>query len=78
MPITPLRRLALAASPRFGLCTAAAAADPDNADWREYLGGKTRDLYSPLLPDQPRERERIEVAWTYDTGEQARLRSATI
>lgn len=48
---------------------AAQAADLKNADWPEYLGGKERNLYSPLQQINRSNASQLQVAWTYDTGE---------
>ena len=45
------------------------AEDPKNADWREYLGGKSRSLFSPLKQITREDVAKLEVAWTFDTGE---------
>jgi quinoprotein glucose dehydrogenase len=41
------------------------------ADWPAYLGNKARNLYSPLAQIDRSNVARLEVAWSYDTGEQA-------
>lgn len=46
-----------------------AHAESQRADWPEYLGGKGRTLYSPLAQIDRGNVARLEVAWTYDTGE---------
>jgi quinoprotein glucose dehydrogenase len=51
--------------------TRAIAADPSNVDWPVYLGGKERNLYSPLKQINRSNVAALEVAWTYDTGEKA-------
>ena len=38
-------------------------------DWREYLGGKSRSLFSPLSQINRENVSRLKVAWTYDTGD---------
>lgn len=45
------------------------AADPKNADWGTYLGGKERNLYSPLNQINRDNVAKLEVAWTIETGE---------
>jgi quinoprotein glucose dehydrogenase len=40
-------------------------------DWREYLGGKERDLYSTLDQINRGNVAQLEVAWTYETGDSA-------
>jgi quinoprotein glucose dehydrogenase len=55
----------------FSLCSLKAmGADPHNADWPEYLGGKERSLYSPLSQINRDNVSQLGVAWTYDTGGQ--------
>lgn len=48
----------------------AMGADPHNADWPVYLGGKERSLYSPLSQINRDNVSQLEIAWTYDTGGQ--------
>ena len=45
------------------------AAESASADWPEYLGGKTRNLYSPLRQITRENVARLKVAWTYETGD---------
>lgn len=40
-----------------------------DADWPFYLGGKERNLYSPLDQINHQNVAQLEVAWTYDTGD---------
>jgi quinoprotein glucose dehydrogenase len=40
-----------------------------HADWPVYLGGKERNLYSPLSQINRSNVGRLQVAWTFDTGE---------
>lgn len=47
----------------------AGGADPQNADWPAYLGGKSRSLYSPLEQIHRGNVARLEVAWIYETGD---------
>ena len=47
---------------------ASLAEEKGNADWREYLGGKTRGLFSPLDQITRENVARLEPAWTFDTG----------
>ncbi len=54
-----------------GLALCAEGAKPDNADWPVYLGGKERNLYSPLDQINRQNVGRLKVAWTYETGEKA-------
>ena len=45
------------------------AADTATRDWGVYLGGKQRNLYSPLDQIHKANVDRLKVAWTYDTGD---------
>jgi quinoprotein glucose dehydrogenase len=47
----------------------ALAAEPKGADWPVYLGGKERNLYSPLEQISRDNVSKLEVAWTYETGD---------
>jgi quinoprotein glucose dehydrogenase len=47
----------------------ASAAEPANVDWPGYLGGKGRNLYSPLQQINRDNVGRLEIAWSYDTGD---------
>ena len=49
----------------------ACAQDSENADWPTYLGGKQRNLYSTLDQIDRSNVDQLEVAWTWDTGEDA-------
>jgi hypothetical protein len=49
----------------------AVAAEPENVDWPVYLGGKGRRLYSPLKQITRENVSQLEVAWTYETGDQS-------
>ena len=42
-----------------------------NVDWRVYLGGKERNLYSPLKQINRDNVAKLEVAWTFETGDKA-------
>lgn len=44
-------------------------AESSNADWPEYLGGKGRNLYSPLSHINRDNVSQLEVAWTFETGD---------
>lgn len=68
---TFLSTLAATAIGYFFLGQIASAAEPSNADWAHYLGGKERNLYSPLQQIDRSNVEQLEVAWTFDTGEVA-------
>ena len=48
----------------------ASGAESRNADWPAYLGGKGRNLYSPLQQINRDTVSQLEVAWTYVTGDQ--------
>ena len=50
----------------FAAALPAIAAD---TDWPVYLGGKARQLYSPLRQIDRTNVAQLEIAWTYDTGE---------
>ncbi len=41
----------------------------EDADWPEYLGGKERNLYSPLEQIHRENVSQLKVAWTYETGD---------
>lgn len=43
----------------------------EDADWPVYLGGKGRDLYSPLEQIHRENVDQLQVAWTYETGDAA-------
>lgn len=45
------------------------AAYAEDVDWPVYLGGKERNLYSPLDQINRENISQLKVAWTYDTGE---------
>ncbi len=49
----------------------ALGADPEDADWPAYLGDKGRSLYSSLDEINRENVSQLEVAWTYETGDQA-------
>ena len=46
-------------------------AEAKNVDWPIYLGGKGRSLYSPLKQINRENVSQLEVAWTYETGDQS-------
>ena len=52
-----------------GLFVAIQAAPSADLDWPTYLGDKQRSLYSPLGQIDRSNVARLQVAWTYDTGE---------
>ena len=43
----------------------------ENADWPVYLGGKERNLYSTLKQINRDNVAKLEVAWTFETGDKA-------
>ncbi len=43
----------------------------EDVDWRVYLGGKERNLYSSLKQINRDNVTKLEVAWTFETGDQA-------
>src|SRR5687768_6231579 len=49
--------------------TNAVAADDKETDWPVYLGGKERNLYSSLQQINRDNVSKLEVAWTYETGD---------
>lgn len=51
------------------LCGLLSNASGQAADWPVYLGGKERNLYSPLAQINRENVSQLEVAWTFDTGE---------
>ncbi|MEZ5324958.1 MAG: PQQ-binding-like beta-propeller repeat protein [Verrucomicrobiales bacterium] len=51
-------------------CSIASGEDVGDADWSVYLGGKERSLYAPLAQINRDNVSQLEIAWTYDTGEQ--------
>jgi quinoprotein glucose dehydrogenase len=64
---TPILRSALLACSLGAID--AVGADPKDADWPVYLGGKERNLYSPLQQINRDNVSQLEVAWTYETGD---------
>ena len=58
-------------------CASTAKIAPNRAnskvdtDWRVYLGGKERNLYSSLKQINRDNVDKLEVAWTFDTGDKA-------
>ena len=47
------------------------AAGGKSTDWPVYLGGKERNLYSPLSQINRENVTELELAWSYDTGHKA-------
>jgi quinoprotein glucose dehydrogenase len=71
---TVRRRLALLLGAATAIASFAAPA-PRSADWPTYLGDKHRSLYSPLRQIDRTNVTRLQVAWTYDTGEKGEYQS---
>jgi len=46
----------------------ASVAAPTDWEWRDYLGDAGRSHYSPLAQIDRTNVDRLEIAWTYDTG----------
>jgi quinoprotein glucose dehydrogenase len=67
--LTSISSLSLALAVCSFCTPRAVGADPVNADWAAYLGGKERNLYSPLGQIHRGNVTQLEVAWTYDTGD---------
>ncbi len=65
LPLTFNRKFVLIA---FSNCLLSLAYAQD-ADWPVYLGGKERNLYSTLEQINCANVSRLEVAWTYETGD---------
>ena len=53
------------------ICTFLGVARGQDVDWPHYLGGKERNLYSPLHQITRANVSKLKVAWTYDTGNRA-------
>jgi quinoprotein glucose dehydrogenase len=54
----------------LSLCACIASGeDGKNVDWPVYLGGKTRSLNSPLRQINRDNVAKLEVAWSYETGD---------
>ena len=47
------------------------AAEPKSHDWPVYLGGKERNLYSPLAQINRENVHSLKQAWSYNTGQKA-------
>ncbi|SEC35898.1 PQQ-binding-like beta-propeller repeat protein [Terriglobus roseus] len=54
---------------------AGAPATTKTVDWPVYGGSKTGDRYSPLTQITPANVKKLQVAWTYDTGETTGLQT---
>src|SRR3954467_629867 len=57
--------------PALALCALAIAAHAQTGDWSAYLGNKQRSLYSPLARINRENVAKLQVAWTYDTGDKS-------
>lgn len=72
LPHFPLVSDVLSVAIALSLCSLIASGEePKNADWPVYLGGKDRSLYSPLRQIDRGNVAKLEVAWTYETGDKA-------
>lgn len=52
-------------------CASESRSGPETQDWPVYLGGKKRDLFSPLAQINRKNVESLELAWSHDTGHKA-------
>ncbi len=68
--LAPFALAVLVAGLPFGGAIATAAAPAQNRDWPTYLGDKGRSLYSPLRQINRSNVGKLQVAWTYDSGDQ--------
>ncbi|MDG2488640.1 MAG: pyrroloquinoline quinone-dependent dehydrogenase, partial [Roseibacillus sp.] len=50
------------------ICPSKSISTPSPQDWPVYLGGKERNLFSPLTQINRENVNALEVAWQYDTG----------
>ena len=67
-----LTKTASLSSALLFLAIVAFAADAkENADWRVYLGGKERNLYSSLKQINRDNVTKLQVAWSHETGDKA-------
>ena len=66
--IAPSRLLGFLSLALVGSSTITAE-DRTGKDWSTYLGGKQRNLYSPLTQITRDNVDRLKVAWTYETGD---------
>ncbi len=53
----------------LGSCNKSEDDSPPNADWNTYLGDPARTHYSPLSQITPSNVHRLELAWSYESGE---------
>lgn len=61
--------LTLLLGSRFAGCPIAAAQQPLYSTWESYLGGPESSHYSALSQITPGNVQQLEVAWTYNTGD---------
>ena len=59
-------------------CCWLSLAHGEDADWPVYLGGKERNLYSPLEQINRENVFQLEVAWTYETGDAAEYQANSL
>jgi quinoprotein glucose dehydrogenase len=52
-------------------CCGLSVAQGQDVNWANYLGSKERNLYSSLDQIDSKNVAKLEVAWTYDTGNEA-------
>ena len=52
-------------------CASESRSCPETQDWPVYLGGKKRDLFSPLALINRKNVKSLELAWSHDTGHKA-------
>ncbi|SDD04242.1 outer membrane protein assembly factor BamB family protein [Niabella drilacis] len=62
------------------LCVAASCgvSENRNVDWPEYLGGTDRNHYSPLSQVHAGNINKLEIAWTFHTGEPGEMQCSPI
>ena len=72
-----LSAISLAASDanKSGAPERQSSAKEQNWDWPTYLGGKERNLYSPLQQINRENVAKLKVAWTYETGDRGDYQS---
>ncbi len=63
---------------RAGQQEASKSAAPENRDWSAYGGGPLGDHYSPLAQINRANVRQLQVAWSFDTGEQGGLQTSPI
>ncbi len=52
------------------VCGATSSAQQPGANWKEYLGGTDSSHYSPLKQINPSNVSKLDVAWSYPTGDE--------